>query len=66
MEGSVFAGGDMLDDDEGVGRITKTGREEFEPKRVVFFALEGMVNRRFGKGDCDVPWVVQRREDRFW
>lgn len=45
--GAVLVGGDLLDDQEGVGRVGEAGREEFDPERLVFVGFEGMVDRSF-------------------
>lgn len=54
LRSAVLIVGDLLDDQEGVGRITKAGRQEFDPERLIFFGFEGMVGGRFGKSKWDV------------
>ncbi len=57
LRGAVLVGGDLFDDQEGVGRVGEARREEFDPEWLVFFGIEGMVNRSFGKSEGDVLWV---------
>ena len=54
LRSAVLISGDLLDNQEGVGRIAKAGREDFDPEWLVFFCVEGMVGWVFGKSERDV------------